>query len=184
MYPMVCRQRQTRREVSPPPPLRGGGSHPSSGYPGGLPGRSDNGLQRGLPLEHIDGVARRLVRASLAPATRRTYRAAITKFRRFCERHVLCPRPAAERTVLCYVAHLYLRGASRVAVIAHLAGLRHWHVAKGMLWLGGSPRIRLALRAIAKKPCPLVAPRLPMTISRLMSFRRRLRGAQWAFSPP
>ncbi|KAF0310661.1 hypothetical protein FJT64_018366 [Amphibalanus amphitrite] len=68
-----------------------------------------------------------------------------------------------------------LTGASHTTVSAHLAGLRHWHIAKGQPWHGRTERIRLALRAVAKSPRPPRPSRLPITVPLLLRLRRRLR---------
>ena len=129
----------------------------------------------GHRLSDLDTETRRLIQSGLAPSTRRAYRRAAADFRRFCAEHELRPLPAAEQTVLRYVTHLSLQGASHTTAVAHLAGVRHLHIVKGRPWTGRTERVRLALRAIAKKPRSTPAPRLPLTVALLLKLRRRLR---------
>ena len=77
--------------------------------------------------------------------------------------------------MLRYVAHLGLTGASHTTVSAHLAGIRHLHVAKGLSWQGRTERIKLALRAVAKTPRRPRTARLPISVPLLLRLRRRLR---------
>ena len=126
-------------------------------------------------LTDIDRAAHRLLRSGLAPATRRAYRRAKGAFQSFCTSHGLQPLPASERTVLRFLGHLSLTGASHTTASAHLAGIRHWHVVRGRAWHGRTERVRLALRGLARAPRPRPIPRLPLSVPLLLTLRRRLR---------
>ena len=111
----------------------------------------------------------------LAPTTTRLYEAGARRYRRFCRTYELQAMPAGEDTVLRFIAHLVRRGLTAARVSTVLAGVRHWHVRRGAVWIGRTQRIRLALRGAAKLPRAAPPPRVAATPAHLRRLRSALR---------
>ena len=111
----------------------------------------------------------------LAPATRRAYATGVRRYRRFCRRHGLCPRPASDNTLLRFIAAQAEQGATAGTISAYLSGVRQWHVLQGRPWAGRSERVQLALRGAAKIPRRPRPVRLAVTPGHIRALRRAAR---------
>lgn len=77
--------------------------------------------------------------------------------------------------MLRFIAWLKIAHFSAQHISAHLAAVRNWHITSTQHWCGRTERIRLALKALARAPKARRRQRLPLTVTQLLSLRRRLR---------
>ena len=126
------------------------------------PRATDNG-EVGLVLRSLEEESHNLVLNGLAPSTK-VYASSRKAYLRFCSRLNLNPLPAAEHTLILYVAELHqFKAVSTIQT--YLAGVRHFHIFSGYPDPLDKPKLQLALRGCKCIKPPRPCPRLPITPS-------------------
>ena len=112
---------------------------------------------------------------AIAPTTCRTYAAGIKRFLQFCSATGLSPPPPIPSHTLQLFAAYLANTVSYKTIKVYLAGLRHWHILKGLPEPTPDPLLEYTVRGIRRQQGENPRRRLPITTATLKYLKSQLR---------
>ena len=129
----------------------------------------------GLDVTGLEEAVFELMQQGVAESTRKCYKSSMKRYTAFCSQFSLPCLPASDRTLSLFIAFLGRDKISSKTIRIYLSGIRHFHVLKGLVFCGITPKIELLLRGVARENGS-AAPntRLPITPDILRLLKRQL----------